>query len=51
MRRGVARQAGSSVCRSGRLAAARAANTVRFDGLAIRIAAARGRPGILRRAC
>lgn len=40
--RGIARHAGSTVWRSGRTSAASAANTVRFDGLAIRTAAVRG---------
>ena len=51
LRRGVARQAGSTVCRSGRQHAASAANTVRFDGLDIRIASAVDSSGIRRRAC
>lgn len=38
LRRVIARHAGSTVCRSGRISAASAANTVRFDGLAIKIA-------------
>ncbi len=38
LRRVIVRHAGSTVCRSGRIAAASAAKTVRFDGLAIKIA-------------